>query len=77
MNRTQATAQYKQALAAWNTASSGSDAATFFAADAALNAARAAVVAAEIAEPTARESFRANRINTMRNRGLEISARFG
>lgn len=77
MNRTQAANQYAKALAIWNVAASGSDEAAFIAADADLSAARAALAAAEIESPTARESFKASRINALRNRGLEVSARFG
>lgn len=77
MNRTQAATKYAQALAAWNVAASGADEGAFLDADSALNAARAALAQAEIDEPTARESFRAKRVNALRNRGLEVSARFG
>lgn len=73
ISRRQAEANYKAALN--NLAAAEAIGETvWLAADEALAIARRELVAAEIAEPTARETARANRILATRNRGLEVGA---
>lgn len=70
-SRRQAEVNYKAALKNLKAAESIGEAA-WLAADEALTVARRELVAAEIAQPTGRETTKANRILMTRNRGLEV-----
>lgn len=76
MNRAQAEREYEVAKESW-LAACGMDAETFEKADAALKAARATVVQAELAEPTPKEARRVAKILHNSNRGLDNGRRFG
>lgn len=76
MSRAQAEREYKAANEAW-LAAMDKDEATFMAADQALKVARAAVVQAELAEPTRKEAIRVAAMLRNANRGLDSGRRFG
>lgn len=63
---------YKAAIANWNHASCGADAAAFEVANQALQAARLVVVKAELDYPTNIEILTAKRVLKIRNRGLDF-----
>lgn len=72
MTRKQAETEYKKALAEWNTAANGNSEESFLSADAKLTEARRNLVAAEIAEPTYKETKKQNELLKLRNRGYDI-----
>jgi len=72
MNRTQAEANYKKALNAWNAAVDTNNLAAFEAADSVLTIARRELVAMEIKYPTAKEVKRQDEKLRLRNRGLDV-----
>lgn len=63
--------EYEAALATVRVAEGGTDEAAYNDAAKALAVARTNLIAAEATYPTAKESRRANRVFTLRNRGLD------
>ena len=70
--RAKADREYKAALEAVKATESGTDEAAWNKANAVLDAARTALISAEMAYPTFAETKRSNRVFTLRNRGLDI-----